>query len=70
MGIVSLRGRDAVRLSPDARERAGEPGSSEAHGVGPGTKSIVAKEGARHRPSDRTRVRRDPSLEGETLVAS
>jgi hypothetical protein len=30
MGIVGLSGRDVVRLSTDARERAGEPRSIEA----------------------------------------
>jgi hypothetical protein len=33
MGIVRLRGRDVVRLSIDARERAGEPRSTEAIGI-------------------------------------
>ena len=34
MGIVRLRGREAMRLLAHARERAGEPTSSEAHGIG------------------------------------
>ena len=77
MGIVRLSGRDAVRLSTDACERAGQPGSSEAHGVGqphevvrPWLVDIVAKERARQSTADRPRVRRDPSSEGEAPVAS
>jgi hypothetical protein len=33
MGIVGLSGRDVVRLSTGARERAGAPGSTEAIGM-------------------------------------
>ena len=77
MGIVRRRGRDAVRRSSEGHERAGQPGSSEAHGVGHQHKvvrtslvEIVAKERARHSTADRPRVRHDPSSEGETPVAS
>ena len=77
MGIVRLSERDVVRLSTHARERGGQPASSEADGVGQRHEvapaslvDIEAQERARHSTADRTCVRRRPSSEGETSVVS
>ena len=77
MGIVRPRGRDVMRLSTDARERGGQPGSREAYGVGhrhevapASLVDIVDKERARHSTAERPRVRRDPSAADETQAAS
>ena len=76
MGIVRLSERDVVRRSTDARERAGQPGSSQAHGVGhrhgivaASSVDIVAHERARHSTADRLRIR-DPAVEEESRLAS
>ena len=72
MGIVRPSGREAVRLSTEARERAGPLVWSEARGVGrrPVVVSlsvvhIVAREGARHSAADRTSVRDQGTPYGE-----
>ena len=77
MGIVRLRGRDGVRCSTNARERAGPRRWSEAIGVGHAREvvptslvDIVDKERARHSTAERPRVRRDPSAADETQAAS
>ena len=77
MGIVRLSGREAVRLSTEAREREGRLAWSEARGVGRrpvvgplSVVQIVAREGARHSAADRTGVRRDPTPEGDGVQAS
>ena len=72
MGIVRPSGHEAVRLSTEARERAGRLAGSEARRVGgrPVVVSlsvvhIVAREGARHSAADRTSVRDQVPPHGE-----
>ena len=77
MGIVRLSGRDGVRLSADACERAGTRGLSEACGVGHAPEvgslswvDVVDNERARQSTTDRPQVRRDSLPKDETQVAS
>ena len=71
MGIVRLSGRDAVRLSTEAREREGRRGVDRAPGGGSrpvvvwrGTVTMVGNAATRHSTADRTRVRHGRSSEG------